>query len=228
MHDQPHRLPGNFRPSRLLPLHHTVMDNFLRHQAASLPPLPTRPLVLSIATAFLTIAGCKSAPPPPAPAPVAKISPFANLSDEALVHANQKDGVGLGLRIPGGPFHARTPIPFHVLLEDVAAQTSIASGLCTGLSISYEEITTHDSSTGDFTNPRCFDTLPNPDEVPLAKGELKIVEASQRNFSNLNIPPGTYQIKATWHAFPAGRGTIIERPAYTTLDSNPVQITILP
>ena len=204
------------------------MENLPQHQAASLPPIQTRHRVLSIATAFLTIAGCKSAPPPPAPTPVARTSPFANLSDDALVHANQKDGVGLGLRIPGGPFHANTPVPFHVVLEDVAAQTSIASGLCTGLSISYEETTTHDSSTGDFTNPRCFDTLPNPDEVPLAKGQLKIIEGSQHNFSNMAIPPGTYQIKATWHAFPAGRGTIIERPAYTTLDSNPVQITILP
>lgn len=228
MHDQPHCLHRNFRPPRLLRLHHTLMDFFLRHQAASPSAVLTRPVILCFATALLTIAGCKSAPPPPAPAPAAKTSPFANLSDDALVQANQKDGVGLGLRIPGGPFQAKSPLPFHVLLEDLAAQTSIASGLCTGLSISYEETTTHDSSTGDYTNPRCFDTLPNPDEVPLAKGKLKIVEASQRNFSNLNIPPGTYLVKATWHAFPAGRGTIIERPSYTTLDSNPVQITILP
>lgn len=216
------RLPGARRISSLSGLHHTVME-MMRHRSSL-----SHCLAFLSAAPLIALSGCKSAPPPPPAAPVVKASPFANLSDEALVHANQKDGVGLGLRIPGGPFHAAAPIPFHILLEDVDAHTSIASGLCTGLSLSYEETTTHDSSTGDFTNPRCFDTLPNPDEVPLGKGQLKTVEATQRNFSRLNIPPGTYQVKATWHAFPAGRGTIIERPPYTTLDSNPVQITVLP
>lgn len=190
---------------------------------------PRCALILTLPLSLSIVTGCRSTPPPP-PAATAlpSASRYAQLSDDALVHTSQRDGLGLGLRGPASPIRANTQIPLHLLFEDFAARTPIASGLCAGLSLSYEETSTHDSSTGDFTNPRCFDTLPNPDEIPLQKGQLKILDATQRNFSNLQLAPGTYQITATWNAFPAGKGTIIERPVYTTLLSNPIQITILP
>ena len=148
------------------------------------------------------------------------------MTDEQLVQANQSEGLGLGLRIKGDHFAVGSPIPFEILIEDSGAKTPIAAGMCSGFSLTYEEVTTHDSRTADIDNPRCFATIPSPDEIPLVKGKLKTAEITQRNASNMQIPEGTYTIIVNWNALPAGRGTIVERPAYTTLRSNPVQITI--
>ena len=185
-------------------------------------------LLLSV----LAVAGCKSAPPAADPivkaevVPAPQPAPIAKMTDEQLVQANQKDGLGLGLRITGDHFAVGSPVPMSILIEDFGARTPIASGMCNGFSLTYEEVTTQDSRTADINNPRCFATIPSPDEIPLVKGKLKTAEITQSNASHMQIPEGTYLMTVTWNALPAGRGTILERPAYTTLKSNSVQITV--
>ncbi len=153
------------------------------------------------------------------------------MTDEQLVQANQADGLGLGLKVPGldgNRFPSGAPVPLHLVMEDLAAREPIASGMCSGLSLTALDMNTQDSQTNEFANSHCFATVPYPDEIPFAKGKLKTVELSQRNASNMSLAPGTYLLTVTWHALPAGKGTILDRPAYATLKSNAVQVTVTP
>lgn len=186
-----------------------------------------------LALASLALAGCKSAPPP-APAPVAvattpKPTQYDHMTDEQLVHANQTDGLGLGLRIAGlngNKFPADAPIPLHIVMEDMGAREPIASGMCSGFSLMAVDSNTQDSQTNEIATPHCFAAVPYPDEVPFTNGKLKAVDLTQRNASNLSLAPGTYLLTVIWKALPAGKATILNRPTYTTVKSNPVQITV--
>ena len=188
---------------------------------------------LSALTAACALAGCKSAPPPPAaPAPVSTIvrsTKFDGMTDEQLVHANQASGLGLGLKIPGldgNRFPASAPLPLHIVMEDLGAREPIASGMCSGFSLTATDLNTQDSQTNEITTPHCFATVPYPDEVPFEKSKLKAVDITERNASNMTLAPGTYALTVTWHALPAGKGTIVDRPAYATVISNAVQVTV--
>jgi hypothetical protein len=182
--------------------------------------------------AAFALAGCKSMPPPPARVTVVtspKATKFDSMTDEQLVHANQTDGLGLGLKIAGlddNKFPSGAPLPLHLVMEDLGARQPIASGMCSGFQLTATDVNTQDSQTNDITNPHCFGTVPYPDEVPFAKGKLKAVDLSQRNASNMTLAPGTYSLVVTWHALAAGKGTILDRPAYTTVISNAVQVTV--
>ncbi len=153
------------------------------------------------------------------------------MPDEQLVHANQTDGLGLGLKVPGldsNRFPAGAPIPLHLAMEDIAARQPIASGMCEGFSVTAVDVNTQDSQTNEFTNPRCFATVPYPDEIPFEKGKLKTADLTQRNASNMTLAPGTYSLTVTWKARPAGKATLQERPAYSVVKSNAVQVTVTP
>lgn len=182
--------------------------------------------------AALFVAGCKSAPPPPTPAPASttpKPTRFDGMTDEQLVHANQTDGLGLGLKVPGidgNRFPAGAPIPLHLVLEDLAAREPVAGGLCGGFSLVALDLNTQDSQTNELATPHCFAAVPYPDEIPLEKGKLKVADLTAENFGHMALKPGTYQLTLTWHALPAGKQTFPERPAYTTVLANPVQVTV--
>lgn len=184
--------------------------------------------------AATALAGCRSAPPP---APAARVSTtatptrFDGMTDEQLVHANQTDGLGLGLKIPGldgNRFPAGAPVPLHIVMEDLGARAAIASGMCSGFSVVATDMNTQDSQTNELTPTNCIATIPYPDEIPFEKGKLKAVDLSQRSASNMTLAPGTYLMSVTWRAVPAGKATMPSPPAYTSVNSNAVQITVTP
>ncbi len=190
-----------------------------------------------VAIAAASLAGCKSAPPPPAPAAPAPVATtprptqFDGMTDEQLVHASQADGLGLGLKIAGldsNRFPLGAPLPLHIVMEDMGARQPIASGMCSGFSVVAVDLNTQDSQTNEITTPHCFATVPYPDEIPFVKGKLKAVDLTQRNASNMSLAPGTYSLTVVWKALPAGKATILNRPVYTTVRSNPVQVTVMP
>ncbi len=151
------------------------------------------------------------------------------MTDEQLVRASQTDGVGLGLKVPGidgNRFPAGAPIPFHIVIADLGARAPIASGMCGGFSMTAVDLNTQNSQTNDLATPHCIAAQPYPDEIPLAKGKLKVVDLSENNFSHMALGPGTYQLTLTWHAPPAGKQTFPEQPAYATVTSNAVQVTV--
>ena len=174
------------------------------------------------------MSGCKSAPPPAPAAPAPVILPAAKMTDEQLVRAQQADGLGLGLRLDASSYRTGVQIPMHILMEDLAATVPIASGMCSGFTLTYEDTTSHVGRTEKIDNPRCFSSVPPPDEIPLVKGKVKSVEISQRNASNMDIPVGTYLLSVNWKAIPAGKATIIAPPAYTSVQSNSVVVTVTP
>ena len=186
-----------------------------------------------VAPAFLLLAaGCKSAPPVPEAKPIDTVaqteSQFAGLSDQSLVHANQRDGVGLGLRVDGTSFKAGAPIPLHIVIEDIGAGQSIASGLCSGASLEYAAVDGRGGSRREFTDSKCIEQVPNPDETPLTKGKLTVFSRTQEDAAHMTIPPGTYDLTIDWKALPVGGRAIVAPTPYTTLTSNPVRITVTP
>lgn len=186
--------------------------------------------LLSLCT--LAPLGCKSSAPAVSSASDAARTPprpaAAPLTDEELVRANQHDGLGLGLRIAGTSFPASQPIPIHFAVEDFAAPTAISSGLCSGVTLDFENIADHVGGSSPIDNHKCISTFPSLDEIPLTRGKLKTFDITQRDASYLTLPPGTYNISITWNSFPAGRGTILTRQPYSMLKSNVVQVTVLP
>ena len=179
----------------------------------------------------LSLTACKKAPPPAAPVPAAddtpKILDTAHLTDEQLVQSNQQDGLGLALRIAPKTYKANEPITLHVLIEDIAAREPIASGLCGGFFLSYEDQATHDSGGGEISaNPGCFAGEPYPDSIALQKGKLKVLDLDLQQTTHLTIPPGNYLVTLDWKAYPVGPATISEREPYSHLHSNAVPLTI--
>jgi hypothetical protein len=151
----------------------------------------------------------------------------SHVTDEQLVQSNQRDGLGLALRIPAATYKQGQPISLRVLIEDFDATTPIASGLCGGFSLSYEDTATHESGGGDISsNPRCFDGDPYPDSIPLEKHKLKVLDLDLQSTTHLTIPPGHYLVSITWKPYPVGPPTITEPEAYATLHSNAVPLTI--
>ena len=151
------------------------------------------------------------------------------LPDEQLVRANQTDGLGLGLKVlglSGNRFPVGAPLPIHIVMEDLGAREPIASGMCSGISITATDLNTQDSQTNDITTSHCFAAVPYPDEIPFTKGKLKAMDVTQHNASNMSLAPGTYSLVVTWRAIAAGKATISLKEAYATLKSNPVQITV--
>ena len=188
--------------------------------AAALLPLLSLPLT-----------ACKKAPAPAATTPAADDSPkvldISTLTDEQIVQANQQDGLGLGLRIAPKTYKSSDPITLHVLIEDFAAREPIASGLCGGFFLSYEDVATHDSGGGEISASHgCFAGEPYPDSIPLQKGKLKTLDLDLNETTHLTIPPGTYLVTLDWKAFPISQPTISEREAYSHLHSNAVPLTI--
>jgi hypothetical protein len=187
---------------------------------------------ISILAAFaaLSLAACKKAPAPPA-SPVVddtpKVVDISHLTDEQLVQSNRQDGLGLALRIPGKAYKPSDRIPLHILIEDFSATQPIASGLCGGFFLSYEDTSTHDSGGGEISsNHRCFDGDPYPDAVPLEKGKLKVLDIDLQETTHLTIPPGNYLVSLDWKAYPVGPPSIAEREPYSHLHSNAVPLTI--
>ena len=203
----------------------------------SLPRTLTEPSV-TLSFVLLTVlaeslSGCKHPMPQPKPQPVAVARPVvdaAKLTDQQLVAANQRDGLGIGLQIPGeSVLGTKSPLPLHILLEDFSARTGIAAGLCGGFYLILEDAATHELTSSQLTlNLRCFDADPYPDSIALEKNKLKTVEANTLTASHVEFTPGKYLVSVEWHAYPAGPGTIDERTAYTTLQSNAVPITFKP
>lgn len=194
---------------------------------------------LSVAILLLSAAavpGCRRKPAPiaevpqPDPQIAAAHSPdyYNKIPDDTLARGQQSAGLALGLKIPDATYPAGAPIPFHLLLEDIAATEPIASGLCTGVLLNYTNLTDPTTQSVKIDNRRCFDTIPNPDETPLEKGKLKQVDITQRDASYVNLEPGTYLFSVTWNPYAAGRGTIAGRETYATLQSNIVKVTITP
>jgi hypothetical protein len=190
------------------------------------------PLAAILLIAFSTLTGCKSKAPTAAPSAAAPAKPAAdlsNLTDEQLVAADQTDGLGLALRIPGKTFHTNQAIPLHLLFENFAARIPIASGMCSGVSLTYEDAATHESGSSDLAaNSRCIDADPFPETIPLEQGKLKTVDLTSMAAAHLTLPPGNYLLTVTWKAIPAGPGTLAEPTPYATLRSNPVPIAIVP
>ena len=185
--------------------------------------------VLAAGLALICLAGCKSIPAPAVAAPAENPGArFAGLSDEALVRANQNDGVGLGLRAAGSSFQAGQAIPLRILVEDLGARVPIAGGLCEGASLRYDDAVDQQGSTSKLNNSHCIEMVPNPDEVPLVPGHLKVFEVTQENASHMTIRPGTYDLTVTWAVPPAGKGRILASEPYTTITSNPVRVTVRP
>ena len=179
------------------------------------------------------LAGCKGHParPTPASVPASKaVVDLSSLSDDQLAATTQKDGLGLGLRIPGGnTFHAAKGFPLHVIIEDFAARQPIAAGMCEGFFIAYEDAATQESSTDELaTNPRCNDVNPYPDSVALTQGKPKSTDVNTETATHITFAPGNYLIHIEWRAYPAGAGTIAVPQPYTTLESNVVPVTIVP
>jgi hypothetical protein len=179
----------------------------------------------------LSLTACKKTSPPAAPIPVAddtpKVLDTAHLTDQQLVQSNQQDGLGLALRIAPKTYKANEPITLHVLIEDIAAREPIASGLCGGFSLSYEDQATHDSGGGEISaNPGCFAGDPYPDSIALQKGKLKVLDLDLQQTTHLTVPPGNYLVTLDWKAYPVGPATISEREPYSHLHSNAVPLTI--
>jgi hypothetical protein len=200
-------------------MHATQIRLFYRF--AKLAALPT--------LMALSLAACKKAPAPAASVvdDTPKAIDLSHLTDEQLVHANQQAGLGLGLQIPGGPRKAGEPITLHVVIEDIAAKVPVASGLCGGLFLNYEDTTSHDSGGGEISsNHSCFTGDPYPDSVPLEKGKLKVLDIDLQNATHLTVPPGSYLVSLDWKAYPVGPPTIAEREPYTHMHSNAVPLTV--
>ena len=179
----------------------------------------------------LSLTACKKSPPPAISTTSTDVEPkvmdTSHLTDEQLIQANQQDGLGLALKIPAKAYRANDPVPLHVLIEDFAAREPIASGLCGGFFLSYEDTATHDSGGGEISaNPACFAGEPYPDSVPLQKGKLKVLDLDLGETTHLTIPPGNYLVTLDWKAYPVGPATISEREAYSQLHSNAVPLTI--
>jgi hypothetical protein len=194
---------------------------------------PMHPIVaVSVAALFsLSLTACKKAPAPAAPAPVADSTPkpsdISRLTDAQLVQANQQDGLGLALRIAPKTYKVKDPITLHVLIEDFAAREPIASGLCGGFFLSYEDTATHDSGGGEISaNPDCFAGEPYPDSIPFQKGKLKVLDLDLDATTHLSIPPGKYLVTLDWKAYPVGPPTIAERVPYSHLHSNAVPLIV--
>jgi hypothetical protein len=178
------------------------------------------------------LTACKRTPAPTPARPAAKPTPIldiSRLSDAQLVAANQQDGLALGLRIAGETYQVNKPIPLHILIEDLAARIPIASGLCSGIFLTYEDATTHESSRSQLSaNPRCSDGDPYPDAIPLEKSKLKVLDLTTAAASSLDMPPGKYLLRVEWQSYAAGAGGITAPDTYSTLDSNAILITITP
>jgi hypothetical protein len=195
-----------------------------------------RPAALLLSFCLIgQLTACKRTQPPQQPQPAATepakpAIDAAKLTDEQLAAASKEDGLGVGLRIAGnGTFSASKAIPLHVILEDFGARVPIASGLCGGFYLITEDPVSHELSSGQLTlNPRCFDSDPFPDAIPLEKNKPKIVDSNTQIASHIDFIPGKYLFSIEWHAFPAGPGGIGEREAYTTVHSNSIPITITP
>jgi hypothetical protein len=182
--------------------------------------------------AFSTLTACKSKPPAPATPAAAPARPAMDISrmtDEQLVAADQSDGLGLALRIPGNTtFHSADAIPLHILMENFGARIPIASGMCSGVALAYEDTATSESGSSDLAaNPRCIDADPFPETIPLERGKIKTVDLTSMAAAHLTLPPGHYLLSVTWKAIPAGPGTLVEPVPYATLRSNPVPVTII-
>jgi hypothetical protein len=190
-------------------------------------------IAAALLIAATTLTACKSKPPAPVPtaaaAPAKPAVDLSKLTDEQLVAADQSDGLGLALRIPGNTFHTDEPIPLHLLIENFGARIPIAAGLCSGVFLAYEDAVTHESGGSDLVaNPRCTATEPYPDTVPLERGKLKIIDTTSLAAAHLTLVPGHYLLTITWKAIPAGPGTLQEPLAYANLRSNSVPVTIIP
>jgi len=185
---------------------------------------------------FLTAAltACKrthpTTPAPASPAPAtAPALDISRLTDAQLAAANQQDGLALALRIAGDNFQANKPFPLHILIEDLDARIPIASGLCSGVFLTFEDAFTHESSRSELAaNLHCSDGAPYPDSVPLEKGKLKVVDITTAAASTLTMPPGKYLVRIEWQSYAAGPGTIAAPETYSTLDSNAIPVTITP
>jgi hypothetical protein len=179
----------------------------------------------------LSLTACRKSP---APAPAAAASDdtpkppdISRLTDEQLVQSNQQDGLGIALRITPKIYKVNEPITLHVLVEDFSAREPIASGLCGGFFLSYEDQATHDSGGGEITaSHACFAGDPYPDSIPLQKGKLKVLNLNLEESTHLTIPSGSYLVSLDWKAYPVGAPTISEREAYAHLHSNAVPLTI--
>jgi hypothetical protein len=190
----------------------------------------------SVAVLLLVVAGaftsCKHAPTPQpstgAAVPEKPAVDIGQLSDAELAALNQQAGLGIGLRVAGTTFHTGKPVPLHIVLEDFAASVPIASGMCGGFYLQFEDTGTHDSGGREISNPRCFAVDTDPDSIPLAKGKVKTVDINTDSAAHLTLDPGHYLLSIEWHAYPAGPATITDRETYSELHSNAVAITITP
>jgi len=186
-------------------------------------------LLLLVAGIFTS---CKRAPAPQ-PSTVAAVPEkpavdISHLSDAEVVALNQQAGLGIGLRVAGTTFRTGQAVPLHIVLEDLAARVPIASGMCGGFYLQFEDTNTHDSGGREISNPRCLSAETDPDTIPLAKGKLKTVDIDTDSAAHLTLDPGRYLLSIEWHAYAAGPATITDRETYSELHSNAVAITITP
>jgi hypothetical protein len=187
-------------------------------------------LLLALAVA-VPIFGCKNnssvAPSPAVAAPQPTLPDISGLDDEQLLQAHRTGGLAMALRIPGKTFKLGEPIPLHLLLEDYKVQPPIASGLCQGLILHYENTATQEGGGSEIAaNSNCFAGTPYPDSIPLEKGKIKTVGLMLQPTTHIDLPAGSYLIGVEWKAYPVGPPTVVIPPPFAMLNSNQVPITV--
>lgn len=151
---------------------------------------------------------------------------FAAMPDAALVEANQKDGLGLGLKMPATRFTAGAPIRLHVLYENLNATKPVAAGMCARLAVVVEDVDHGKVEIAQYTPEPCRQDSFYQNEVALPKGKPRSMDVALNEMAIHPTAPGRYLVNISWQAFVAGKETYLWGPTYSSLGSNAIPIVI--
>lgn len=186
-------------------------------------------------------AGVHASSPAGSPSPSAPILPdirgeyeralvkapiFAAMPDSVLTASNQKDGIGLGLKLSAMSYRSGAPILLHMVYENISAGKPIASGMCRYISVNLEDVDRQQITTAQYTPAACRKDSFYKNEVALPKGTPLTLDISLNDLEIYPTAPGRYLLNVSWQSVVAGKETYLWGPVYSSIGSNAIPILI--
>jgi hypothetical protein len=199
---------------------------------------------------LLALFGCKNAQPNKPSQPQSTVNPaaapllpdlhkeyeqalvkapvFAAMPDATLVAANQKDGLGLGLKTSATSFAVGAPIWLDVIYENLNARKPIASGMCRFVSVNLEDIDRQQVTMSQYVPSPCRKDTFYKNKVMMPKEKIFSMRIKLNDLSVYPDTPGHYLLNVSWQSVEAGEQTYLWGPTYSSIGSNAIPIVITP
>ena len=149
---------------------------------------------------------------------------FAMLPDRDMVLPYRRDGLGLGIRPAKTELRMGEPLRLHLVFEDFDGRNPVP--VCTGFSLTGEEVQTGLSTTVDVPVGCSMEESVRESTAHLKRGELRSAEVSTDGTKLRFDQPGRYIVQAAWQPSRSADALLAQGEPYRAVASNLVMITV--